>query len=326
MAFNGSRGINATNNNGDQQRLDSVLAPYRKNRKLLRVKNLPFAETRDRVEAFLKSKLTNSESASFNWPPSGRTPGHDGVVFISFRERNDCVRADRDLKGVIYPGQRGPRELIVQLDRGRTLAIPAAARDRIRSPDTANSTTERPEQQVLVPASSPGITAEVPSLSRTAQQQMPLSVPSPGPTAGVPSVSRTTQRYDFDTARRAFDYIESGLAAPTDAERMRLSQEFFTNEMKIRSERYGNDGGLASEISGAVVSAAPPLSSPAPARTADEISSSAAPTVLMLNPRPANPTGISSRTEFQTWKAFVGAPGDSDDDDENNGGARLGYY
>ncbi|KXH60930.1 hypothetical protein CNYM01_10998 [Colletotrichum nymphaeae SA-01] len=301
MAFNSSRGNNATNNIGDQQRLDSVLAPYRKNRKLLRVKNLPFAETRDRVEASLKSKLTKPESASFNWPPSGRPPGHDGVVFLSFRERNDCVRADRDLKGVMYPGQRGPRELIVQLGRGRTLAIPAAARHRLRNPDAANSTTEKPEQQVSLPVSSPGLTA------------------------GVPSVSGTTQRHDFDTARRALDYVESGLVAPTDAERMRLSQEFFTNEMKIRSERYGNDGGLASEISGAVVSAAPPLSSPAPARNVDEISCSAAPTVLTLNPRPANTTGTSSRTEFQTWRAFVGALGDSDDDDENNDGARLGY-
>lgn len=95
--------------------------------------------------------------------------------------------------------------------------------------------------------------------------------------------------------------------------------------MKIRSERYSHDGGLASRISSAVVSSAPPLSSPAPARKADEISSSAAPTVSTLKPRPADPTGTSSRTEFQIWKAFVGASGDSDDDDENNVGARLGY-
>ncbi|KAK0375541.1 hypothetical protein CLIM01_07094 [Colletotrichum limetticola] len=106
---------------------------------------------------------------------------------------------------------------------------------------------------------------------------------------------------------------------------MRLTQEFFTNEMKIRSERYGNDGGVASEISGAVVPPTPLLSSPAPARKADEISSSGAPTVLTLNPRSANSTGTSSRTDFQTWKAFVGALSDSDDDDENNVGARLGY-
>ncbi|UQC78558.1 uncharacterized protein CLUP02_04035 [Colletotrichum lupini] len=239
MAFSGSRGIEA-NDKDDQERFDIVLSPYRKNRRLLRVKSLPFAETRAR-------------------PPSSRPSGHDGVVFLSFRERNDCVRADRDLKGVISAAQ------------------------------------------------------------------MPLPVPSPGPTATLPSASRTTQRYDFDMARRDFDYIESGLAAPTDAERMRLAQEFLTNEMKIRSERYGNDDGATSETSGAVVSSTPLLSSPAPARKADDISSSGAPTVLTLNPRPANSTGTSSRTDFQTWKAFVGALSDSDDNDENNVGARLGY-
>lgn len=107
MASNGSRGIDA-NDKDDQERFDIVLAPYRKNRRLLRVKSLPFAETRVRVEAFLKSKLAKPDSASFNWPPSSGPSGHDGVVFLSFRERNDCVRADRDLKGVMYPGPRGP--------------------------------------------------------------------------------------------------------------------------------------------------------------------------------------------------------------------------
>ncbi|KAK1510500.1 uncharacterized protein CCOS01_15331 [Colletotrichum costaricense] len=269
MAFSGSRGIEA-NDKDDQERFDIVLSPYRKNRRLLRVKSLPFAETRARVEAFLNSKLAKPDSASFNWPPSRWS-------------RVSLV-------------QRAQR-----LYRGRNLAIPAAARHRLRNTNAANSAAETPEQQ------------------------MPHPVSSTGPTVEIPSLSRTTQRYDFDMARRAFDYIESGLAAPTEAERMRPIQEFFTNEMKIRSERYGNDGGVASEISGAVVSPMPLLSSPAPARKADEISSSGAPTVLTLNPRPANSTGTSSRTDFQTWKAFVGALSDSDDDDENNVGARLGY-
>ncbi|KAK1523031.1 hypothetical protein CPAR01_13884 [Colletotrichum paranaense] len=290
MAFNGSRGIEA-NDKDDQERFDIVLAPYRKNRRLLRVKNLPFAETRARVEAFLNWKLAKPDSASFNWPPSNRPSGHDGVVFVSFRERNDCVRADRDLKVVMYPGPRGTRELIVQIDRGRNLAIPAAAWHRLRNSNAANSAAETPEKQMPHPVSSTGPTVEVSSLSRAAQQRK----------------------------------FHSPLAVPTDAERMRLTQEFFTNEMKIRSERYGNDGGVASEISGAVVPPTPLLSSPAPARKADEISSSGAPTVLTLNPRPANSTGTSSRTDFQTWKAFVGALSDSDDDDENNVGARLGY-
>ncbi|KAJ3942220.1 uncharacterized protein N0V96_007715 [Colletotrichum fioriniae] len=84
MASNGSRGIDA-NDKDDQERFDIVLAPYRKNRRLLRVKSLPFAETRVRVEAFLKSKLAKPDSASFNWPPSSGPSGHDGVVFRIFQ-------------------------------------------------------------------------------------------------------------------------------------------------------------------------------------------------------------------------------------------------
>ncbi|KAK1509012.1 hypothetical protein CABS01_08242 [Colletotrichum abscissum] len=99
MAFNGSRGIDA-NDKDDQERFDIVLAPYRKNRRLLRVKSLPFAETRARVEAFLDSKLAK--------PELSRPSGHDGVVFLSFRERNDCVRTDRDLKGSCTQDQEAP--------------------------------------------------------------------------------------------------------------------------------------------------------------------------------------------------------------------------
>ncbi|KAK1501510.1 hypothetical protein CTAM01_05734 [Colletotrichum tamarilloi] len=311
MAFSGSRGIEA-NDKDDQERFDIVLSPYRKNRRLLRVKSLPFAETRARVEAFLNSKLAKPDSASFNWPPSRWSR-----VSLVQRAQRLCQGRSRPQRGHVLRTKRHPRvgHPIRQRQKPRKFnflytqhafltayqAIPAAARHRLRNSNAANSAAETPEQQ------------------------MPHPVSSTGPTVEIPSLSRTTQRYDFDMARRAFDYIESGLAAPTEAERMRLIQEFFTNEMKIRSERYGNDGGVASEISGAVVSPMPLLSSPAPARKADEISSSGAPTVLTLNPRPANSTGTSSRTDFQTWKAFIGALSDSDDDHENNVGARLGY-
>ncbi|KAK1633691.1 hypothetical protein BDP81DRAFT_69856 [Colletotrichum phormii] len=69
MASNSRSGIEANTKN-DQERFDGTLAPRRKNRKLLMVKGLPFAETRNQVEAFLKSKLNKPDSANFHWPPS----------------------------------------------------------------------------------------------------------------------------------------------------------------------------------------------------------------------------------------------------------------
>ncbi|EXF78418.1 hypothetical protein CFIO01_11716 [Colletotrichum fioriniae PJ7] len=221
MASNGSRGIDA-NDKDDQERFDIVLAPYRKNRRLLRVKSLPFAETRVRVEAFLKSKLAKPDSASFNWPPSSRPSGHDGVVFLSFRERNDCVRADRDLKEVMYPGPRGPRELIVQLDRDRTLNLPAAIGNNTLNANAFAGTVATSRPQLSLPAP--------PSPGTTAYTAAPM----------LPFVS--AERFRLGTMERLQAFLRDEMRATTDGDRMRMSEAFFFNEIRIRRERNGNAG------------------------------------------------------------------------------------
>ncbi|KAK1691561.1 hypothetical protein BDP55DRAFT_751340 [Colletotrichum godetiae] len=214
VASNSRSSIEANTKN-DQERFDGTLPPHRKNRKLL-------------MRPGTKSKLNKPDSANFHWPPPkdprrSLPSSHHGEVFLSFAGRIDCRGAVKDLEGSIYPARGGPRELSVKPERGRYLAFQAAVGHSTANIHAFAGALATPRPQLKLPVPSPSTTT--------------VATVAPVPPVLPASATASADQFRLGMMERLLAFLQNEMKAITDGDRMRMSEDFFLNEIHIRWER-----------------------------------------------------------------------------------------
>lgn len=92
---------------------------FRKNRRLLVARGIPFNKSRAAFETDVRAKLTKPGSVTFFWPPSNHSnPNrHQGWVMLAFDERRDRETAETDLGNYKFGGRQ------IRVDRASKVAV-----------------------------------------------------------------------------------------------------------------------------------------------------------------------------------------------------------
>jgi hypothetical protein len=95
---------------------------FRKNRRLLVARGIPFNATRAAFEADIRAKLVKPDSVIFLWPPPpsancSNPTRHSGWVMLAFNQRPDAKTAEVNLKNNKFRGRR------IRVERASRVAV-----------------------------------------------------------------------------------------------------------------------------------------------------------------------------------------------------------
>ncbi|EQL01270.1 hypothetical protein G6O67_000816 [Ophiocordyceps sinensis] len=142
---------------------EAQIEGFRKNRRLLVARNIPFTATRAEFEADVRAKLTKPDSVTFLWPPSSpqynNPTRHSGWLMLAFDKRPDAKAVEDDLENYMFCGRH------ITIDRASRVAYTSGSSGRrATAPTTAAPAT--------APATVPAIAAPAPTTTENSDDEV----------------------------------------------------------------------------------------------------------------------------------------------------------